>query len=427
MVGVVFSLILEYLIFAYFINAEQKIKISKVNINIITVGAYAVYAVLCVFSPIPIVNVTLFFVVNTVLIALGWKRSILFSALNGVILTAFMMFSELLVGVVFDINVGASHTEMTQEEIYILMTFSKLIYFICVAIFRHFTTEERDKVSVKDEIMFLILPIATCVFFNTFARIRLQVDTKGHSALIIVSLLFIAANVSVYLVYNMIADKNAKIRSLARDEHKREIDYRSYELLKERYDDLRGMIHNFEKYCNNIEGLIESDVDRAKKEIKSFRSKNKELLLVEPTNNKALNVILDQKMRECTAKGIEFELDIQNVDLSYINELDTVTVFSNLLDNATEACAGAEVKRIRLEIFTVNEAYAAVRIVNTCGFVPEMRGGGFVTTKEKTESHGIGLKSVQRALNIYGGKMKCEYDKEKKIFSTTILINDIKQ
>lgn len=427
MTGVILAVLIEYIIFVYYLNSAENMKMSKVRINIITACIYALYAIVCVASHITMLNVILFFVMNVILLFLGWRRSILFNMLNGVILTVFMMFSELLIGLVFNIGVGNSYISFTIAESYILSAFSKLIYFICVMFLRRFTITDVENISIKEEIMFLLLPIATCVFFSAYAKIRLQVDSNGHTYLMFASILLIVANVLVYLVYNMVTDKNIRIRKLAEIEHKREIEYSSYELLKERYDDLKMMIHDFEKYCNNIEGLIETDPDKARSEIKCIRNKNKTLLLVEHTNNKALNVILDQKMRECTAKEIDFKINIQHVDLSFINELDTVTIFANLFDNAIEGCESAQTKTIEVEIFIMNESYTAIRIVNTCGIKPESSGGWFVTRKKNRISHGIGLKSVQRTLDKYDAKMKCSYEQETGTFNVIILINNSKK
>ncbi|MBQ8540318.1 MAG: GHKL domain-containing protein [Clostridia bacterium] len=424
MVNVILSVLAEYVIFAYYLNSAESLKMSRCGINALTAFVYAVYAAVCVFSNLPMLNVVAFFAMNMLLLSLGWKKTILFNSLSAVMLTAFMMFSELLVGIVFNIGVGNTYTLFTMAETFILFAFSKVIYFLCVAILRRYTINRTEKAFIKEEMMFLLLPAATCVFFNAFAKIRLQVDPKGHTALVIVSVLLIGANVFVYLVYNMITDKNMKIRSLVDEEHKREIEYKSYELIKERYEDLRMLVHDFEKYCNNIDALIQSDTEKAKEEIHCLRERNRALLLVERTNNKALNVILDQKMRECSEKGIDFQINIQNVDLSYINELDTVTVFSNLLDNATEGCAEATEKAIELEIFVINDSYTAIRIENSCHRAPECRNGWFVTTKENKVSHGLGLKSVERALNNYGAKMKCAYETETNTFTVTILINN---
>ena len=424
MVSVILSVITEYLIFAYYLNYEESMKISRLGVNVLTAVFYGIYTLVCAFSPMPMLNVITFFAMNLLLIFIAWKKSLLFDLFSAALLTAFMMFSELLVGVVFNLGVGGVYTAFTKEETFLLFAFSKVIYFICVAILRRYTAYGTQKVFFKEELFFLLLPLATCVFFNAFARVRLQVDQKGHAALMVVSVLLIVANVFVYLVYNLITDKNAKIRSLAAGEHKKEIEYKSYELLKDGYDNLKMLVHDFEKYCNNIEELMKTDAEAAKEEIRLLRERNKKLMLIERTNNKALNVILDGKMRECNEKGIEFKIDIQNVDLSYINELDTVTIFSNLLDNATENCPGDGKGKIALEIYVINDSYTAISIENSCRIEPESRNGLFVSSKENKQSHGIGLKSVKRALEGYGAKMKCAYEKERNTFLVKILINN---
>lgn len=56
------------------------------------------------------------------------------------------------------------------------------------------------------------------------------------------------------------------------------------------------------------------------------------------STNRALNVILYQKQKECERYGIEFQINIGFGDLSFINYSDTCAIFGNALDNAATAC-----------------------------------------------------------------------------------------
>ena len=207
--------------------------------------------------------------------------------------------------------------------------------------------------------------------------------------------------------------------------HKNEIDFTKYNMLKDKYADLRVMAHDFNKYCKSIEGMLGENSGAALEMIRSLEGKNRSLLLVEYTDNDALNVLLTQKSEECLQKDIDFQVYIQDVSLSFINEADTVAIFANLMDNAIEASGKSAVKKIFLSIYEMNNAFTVIRLDNSADSEPVTEGGALMTSKSDKDLHGIGTVSIKQALRKYGGDMEWSYDRDEKKFNTTILINHI--
>ena len=207
--------------------------------------------------------------------------------------------------------------------------------------------------------------------------------------------------------------------------HKNEIDFTKYNMLKDKYADLRVMAHDFNKYCKSIEGMLGENSNATLEMIRSLESKNRSLLLVEYTDNDALNVLLTQKSEECSQSGIDFQIYIQNVSLSFIDEADTVAIFANLMDNAIEASGKSAAKKIFLSIYEMNSAFTVIRLDNSADSEPVTEGGVLMTSKSDRDLHGIGTVSIKQALRKYGGDMEWSYDRDEKKFNTTILINHI--
>lgn len=417
------SITVECLIFLYYINAVDKRKINKSRMNLIAVVLYSVYGLACGLFDTPTLNIVMFVTMNFAIFAMSLKESKWYSLLRTITLTVFMMFGELVIGLVIDIGRVWEYDQITEQESYILLLFSKLAYFIFVVLFRRISANKEDKISWKEELLFLILPVATCVYLNAFLRVSAQVDEGAHFLLMVVCVLLLVANVLVYIVYNMIVDKNVKISKMREEEHKKEIDRKGYEMLKEKYDDLRSMIHDFEKYCNSIEGLIGVDNDKAKKMLEGVRGRNKEFLLVEYTNNTALNVLINQKLRECAEKGITLDVDIRRKNMMFLDEFDTVTICANVIDNAIEAAENSTEKRVEIKIFDVNEAYAALNVKNSCDEKPVELDGRLVTTKKDKKRHGVGMISIEKIAKKYKGNVRFEYDGKTKVFELSVLLN----
>ena len=99
------------------------------------------------------------------------------------------------------------------------------------------------------------------------------------------------------------------------------------------------------------------------------------------------------------------------------NDMDIVTIFSNLINNAMESCAHSSEKKIYLNIHTENQ--------NTSDIEPIVINGRLKTHKDNAKLHGIGMNSISRALSAYNGSLDWKYNKEQKIFSTTIIIQNL--
>ena len=205
--------------------------------------------------------------------------------------------------------------------------------------------------------------------------------------------------------------------------HKNEIDFTKYNMLKDKYADLRVMAHDFNKYCKSIEGMLGENSGAALEMIRGLESKNRSFLLVEYTDNDALNVLLTQKSEECSQNGIDFQVYIQDVSLSFINEADTVAIFANLMDNAIEASGKSAAKKIFLSIYEMNSAFTVIRLDNSADSEPVTEGGALMTSKSDKTLHGIGMSSIKKALAGYDGKIRWSYNSETKTFNTTVLIN----
>lgn len=84
-------------------------------------------------------------------------------------------------------------------------------------------------------------------------------ESETAMMLMAVGTLLVISNFIVYIVCDKIIDNNIKIQQLQTIKYKNDIDYKSYQLLKEKYDELKMVVHDFNKYCNNIEAVLKDD------------------------------------------------------------------------------------------------------------------------------------------------------------------------
>ena len=101
-----------------------------------------------------------------------------------------------------------------------------------------------------------------------------------------------------------------------------------------------------------------------------------------------------------------------------------VSLLSNLLDNAIEACGKLESGR-KIWVKLVREKRQFVlSIRNTVSEPVNIQDDGIPTSKEDKGKHGIGLKNVQMILDKSQGMGMMRYEEE--CFSYTAVIPEIK-
>ena len=120
---------------------------------------------------------------------------------------------------------------------------------------------------------------------------------------------------------------------------KEKFDYDEYMMLKENNQQASILNHDFKEHIGALSSLIGADNETAQEYIKSICGKFSQSKFIEYSDNKILNVLLSKKKEECENQNIQFLIDPIRAELSFFNDMDIVTIFSNLINNAMEICA----------------------------------------------------------------------------------------
>ena len=84
------------------------------------------------------------------------------------------------------------------------------------------------------------------------------------------------------------------------------------------------------------------------------------------SSSEILDIILMDKEKESEKNQIQFDFKMEIVDLSFISDMDIITIFGNLFDNAIEANENDEKnKYISTIIYQINETLI-IRMENSC-------------------------------------------------------------
>lgn len=220
--------------------------------------------------------------------------------------------------------------------------------------------------------------------------IRSLVDLGG------VGILFAMHMQNLNLSFRMQADYLQKLLTMQYDNYR--IHEESVRLVNQKYHDLKHQIALLRSEINAEEKL--AYLDELEKDIRSYEAQNK-------TGNNVLDTVLTARSLQCQREGISLTCTADGSVLHFLNAMDLSILFGNALDNAIESVRKIEDREKRLIHLTINQKKNFIRIHMENCYEGELQmvNGMPATSKQDTNFHGFGLKSIQTIVEKYSGSM----------------------
>lgn len=135
-------------------------------------------------------------------------------------------------------------------------------------------------------------------------------------------------------------------------------------------------------------------------------SRNLQESIPAQTGIKVVDCLLYLKEQECKKNGIELKTDIVSLQKMLVTELDMVSLLTNLMDNAIEACQNTEgEKKINLSMKRKQD-YLILTITNNKNEKHQPIATGFKTLKKMGKEHGFGTQIIRDIVQKYDGYME---------------------
>lgn len=417
--GMILAIILEYIFFIYYADTLFYRKRNKyICYGIIALG-YILHLGVCMFGNI-VINALSAIVIHFICFKLCYHISNKSAAFQSVLLVAINSASEYMIAFIPYLGIIPNqYLLMTPAQSFILTLASKVLYLIGIMIISRLFCNKQNKVQYTSTGL-LAIPVLTAIII----LLMIKVNTTSN-LLSLVCLILIIMNIIVFAINQKLITTEAEKAELEAQQLKEKFDYDEYMMLKENNQQASILNHDFKEHISALSSLIGADNETAQEYIKSICGELTQPQFVEYSNNKILNVLLSKKKEECISQGIQFLIDPIRAELSFFNDMDIVTIFSNLINNAMESCAHSAEKKIYLNIHTENQNFIVINIENTSDIEPIVINGRLKTHKDNAKLHGIGMNSIQRALSDYNGSLTWKYNSVEKIFSTTIIIQKL--
>lgn len=416
--GLKIGIALEFVIMLYFANSTLQPKKNYYMSSAICFIGYLIIFGVSIFNMF-IFNIISFTIIDFLIFILGYRINYKTALFQTFMMTLFMFLGELLI--LFILKLGLDTESMvaaTVQQSMLITIGGKLIYFLAVFVMKK-VHKKRNISSEKSSLILAIMPIITVLCIVMVYPLTL--DRRVFTAIYIGA---ISVNFITITVNELVISKNRKIRMLENENYKNSVELEEYKTIKEKYEHSRIMNHDFREHLNILKTLISEDIQKAQEYVGTVEKECEDSKIEKYSDNDILNILLIRKKKECEENGIKLNITSTNPKLDFIDGMDTVAIFSNLINNAIEACSNSVRKDIFIDLYTVNNAFSVIKVENYADKEPIVIEGMLRSGKDNGNYHGIGIKSINNSLSKYDGKMSWSYDKAKGMFRTVISVNN---
>lgn len=325
---------------------------------------------------------------------------------------------------------AATTSEYNYNIIFIIE--SSITIFINISyinLIKRFRDTDKEKVSVIIIIGCVIsnftvaimnsLPTWTYMFRMNYSYDHLNVFNINVTP----KLSFTSSFLLLMIVFKTIKDIKEKSEERLLKE-KIDMQYKYYLNLQESQNKVKKLYHDINNHIFCIKNLS-SDKEDVNKYIDEMSKELNEFKEIHNTGNMILDIILNEKQNICNENNIDLACDINFSKCNFIEMTDVCSIFSNILDNAIEACNKTSMDKKYIKIRgTFVKSYYVIRCENSKTNKLEIKNSKIITSKKDKFIHGIGLKSVKSSLKKYNGDLEIEDFENKFLLQIYIPIDE---
>ena len=185
-----------------------------------------------------------------------------------------------------------------------------------------------------------------------------------------------------------------------------EMQSRQYRTLQEHMRQTAQLRHDFRHSVHLLSSLAENgDIGSIRAHLAGYETSLAENTPVNYCANAALNALFGYYCEMAVSSGIDTDWHIELPEPLPASELDMVSLFGNLMENAVDGCRTVRSGR-RYFCLTTEIRHNSLYIVSTNSFDGKVRKGkdGYRSTKHS--GNGIGLTAIASAAEKYGGSVQ---------------------
>lgn len=259
---------------------------------------------------------------------------------------------------------------------------------------------------------YALYSIYAFIVLNTTKRYHYQ---AGDDAIVLrgvdnYRLLFYLIIAIIVIMFLSISYSDRKLLKVENDLLKEqiEIQYANYLMAQQQETKIHKLYHDIGNHINTIQVLVNNgETQEAKTYTENLALQYRNIKKDFYCSNKIINAVLTQKVKVCTQSGIAYDIDINIPEVLPIRDIDSMSVFSNLLDNAIESCQRNENSENYIHIkASILGDYFVVKIINSKSMSANVSKDkhSFSTWKKDKNMHGYGLRILEEIVDRYDGQ-----------------------
>ena len=214
----------------------------------------------------------------------------------------------------------------------------------------------------------------------------------------------LAVLTSIYVLFYLGTNVILEHAELKEHTHLLEMQSRQYRALQEHMRQTAQLRHDFRHSVHLLTSLAEKgDIDSIRAHLAGYETHFAENTPVNYCANAALNALFGYYLEMAVSAGIDTDWHIELPEPLPATELDMVSLFGNLMENAIDGCRTVTDGRRYFCLTTQIRHGNSLYIVSTNSFNGRVRKDkdGYRSTKHS--GNGIGLAAIAAAAEKYGG------------------------
>lgn len=330
-----------------------------------------------------------------------------------------MVLTDVLSAAVLMAMDGADYKKVMGDALYASMGSLMSIIFIWIW-YIIFVIGFVGKKDIRIKIRELLLQAAYTVF-TIFVIIQYTYkvsDSKDGITMLIIAAGFLIIDIVMMKIVEDISASYQSSYELEMMKKQNEMQYRHFKELSINYEKSERLLHDVKKHIQIMDKMGGAD-GRANEYALALHDDIKKTLSMFVCSSPIFSAVMNQKIDEAEEQHIKVELDVMDIDWSFMRDMDITAIFANLWDNAIEAAANVcdEERHISVTVGRV-KGFLNICFENSFDGVLIKDEEGLISTKKN--HRGLGMNIIKDTVEKYGGI--CRTEVHGSIFTVEITI-----
>lgn len=352
------------------------------------------------------------------LLSYNYKATFRERILNTIYIYFILLISEVSIVELLDATVDIDfRTELEHISLYYIGICELVKYCLVIIVSKY--KSGKDGESIPNSYWFAVALVPTLSIVLIFLVVSSA--NKERNTVEWIFSIILAINFAVFYLYDQMIDVFKENYTNANLKQRNEYYENQLELIQSNIKDVRMIKHDMKNHLmvlqtyynsGNLEGYnkymskIFSELSSEKKYVSS--------------GNVTIDSILNYKLKKLEDTGTQISVQVENVEDINVPEFVLTTILGNLIDNATEALDKLDDEKEIFILIIKDRDSVIIQIDNSYdGTINKsINKSRLLTRKEDKENHGLGIASVQKAVDSVNGKMEITYDED--MFSVTV-------